>query len=201
MHKGAQKRIYFEGATYFVTGVADNRVEYFKESIFCELFIEILKLAKKRHKFDLYSFVILLDHFHLMFLPYEAMDLSKIMQFIKRHYTRNINFILGYVDEGAICKSLLQLGEEYKIYEEIIEKHYEYLITTRRQFVAKYGLNQTLYVKFHWQKSLHDHYIRNYDDFNQHMRYLYNNPAKHNIFDAANYQYIYTKYPGLIDEI
>jgi len=200
MHKGTQKRIYFEGATYFVTGVAQNWVEYFKEPIFCELFIEILKLAKRMKGFDLYAFVILLEHFHLMFMPHKAQHLSKIMQFVKRHYTRHINFILGYEHEGAICKSLLRLREEYKIYGEIIEKHYELLIKLRKQFSAEYGPNQTQFPKFRWQKSFRDHYIRNQKDLEEHLRYIYENPMKHKIPVPEQYKYIYTNFPELINE-
>ncbi len=202
LHKGAQKRIYFEGATYFVTSVADNRVEYFKEQIFCKLFIEELRLVKKMKNMDLFAFVILKDHFHLMFFPMESKDLSKIMQFLKRHYTRHINFILGHEPEGAICKSLLRVRNQgkYQIYEGLIEKHYEYLFELRKLFIAKYGQAQTYFLKFHWQKSFRDHYIRNENDFDEHLRYIYENPMKHKIPDAENYRYIYTNYPDLISE-
>jgi REP element-mobilizing transposase RayT len=197
---GRQKRIFFDGATYFVTGVAQNWVEYFKEPIFCELFIEISKLAKEMKEFDLYAFVILLEHFHLMFIPHNAQDLSQIMQFVKRHYTRHINFILGYEHEGAICKSLLRLGEKYKIYGDLIEKHYKYSMELRKQFFVKYGSDQTQFPKFRWQKSFRDHYIRNQKDFDEHMRYIYENPMKHKIPDPEQYKYIYTNFPELINE-
>jgi len=125
LHKPTQKRIYFEGATYFITCTTHNWVEYFKEPIFCDLFVEILKLTKKIKGFDLYAFVVLLDHFHIMFCPHKAENLPKVMQFIKRNLSRNINFVLGYEPEEAIYKSLLRLKEEYKIYKDLIEQHYE----------------------------------------------------------------------------
>jgi REP element-mobilizing transposase RayT len=158
LHKGTQKRIYFEGATYFVTGVADERSEYFKEPIFCELFVEVLRLAKTMKRLDLYAFIVLVDHFHLMFLPHKPEDLSKIMQFIKRHFTRNINFILGCTDKGEICKSLLRIRGEYKIYVEMIKNHYDHLKVLKDRFIQKYGTNQSVFPKFKWQKSFHDHY-------------------------------------------
>ena len=177
-----------------------NWIQYFNEPIFCELFIEILKLAKKMKKFDLYAFVVLLEHFHIMFFPHQASDLSKIIQFIKRNFTRNMNFILGYTDEGAINKSLLQLREEYKIHEEIIKIYFKYLIGLRKEFITKYGLNQSQFPKFRWEKFYRDHYIRNTKDFDEHVKYIYNNPFKHKIPDAENYKYIFTNYPDLIDE-
>jgi len=204
LHKGAQKRIYFEGATYFVTCVTHNFVEYFKEPIFCELFIAVLKLAIKIKEFDLYAFVVLLDHFHLLFRPHKVEDLPKIMHFIKRHFTRNANFILGYDNEGAICKSLLRLGEKdnkFANIKENIEDFYEFVVNSRKQFFAKYGSNQTPFLKFKWMKSYRDHYIRNNEDLSEHVKYIYNNPFKHKIPNAENYKYIFNNYKDLISEI
>jgi putative transposase len=198
LQKPAQKRIYFEGATYFVTNDVYYWQGYFKEPIFCELFIEVLRLAKKIKQFDLYGFVVLLDHFHLLLKPYKSDDLPKIMQFIKRNFTRNINFILGYYAEEAIYKSLLRFKEKYLKYKDLIENHYKFLFNLRNQFIKKYKSNP--FPKFNWQKSYHDHYIRNKKDFDEHLRYIYENPIKHKIPDAKNYKYIYTNYRDLIDE-
>jgi len=201
LHKSPQKRIYFEGATYFVTCTTHNWVEYFKEPIFCELFVEILKLAKKIKKFDLYAFVVLLDHFHIMFCPHKAEDLPKVMQFIKRNLSRNINFVLGYEPEEAIYKSLLRVTGKFEIYKNLIREHNEILFKFRKQFLAKYGANQNQFYKFKWLKSYRDHYIRNSQDFQEHLDYIYKNPFKHKIPNPENYQYIFTKYQGLIAEL
>ncbi|MCX6746443.1 MAG: hypothetical protein NTX00_05565 [Candidatus Parcubacteria bacterium] len=226
MKHNSQKRIYFEGAEYFVTNHTKNWVKFFKEPIFCGVFIANLRLCKVMHDFSLYAFVVLLHHFHLQFMPENAKDLPKIMQFLKRHVTRHINFILGYETEEAICKSLLRLSEgevlkskkdkilnisklnknlnpkqnKYQIYKELIAEHYTYLKQLRRQFVKKYGDNLK-FPRFRWEKSYRDHYIRNHRDFDEHVKYIYNNPFKHKIPAAENYKYIFTNYPELITEI
>jgi REP element-mobilizing transposase RayT len=232
LHKGAQKRIYFEGATYFVTNHVVNWHRFFSEPIFCEVFMANLELCKLMKKFDLYAFIIILHHFHLLFRPDKAEDLSKIVQFLKRNVTRNINFVMGFTVEGAINESLLRLedstedsalkkvnlrvvgklkipkaneslprlGGDYKIYEEELKKHYVHLNNLRVQFVDKYGLNQNKFPKFHWEKSFRDHYIRSQKDFDEHVRYIQENPMKHKIEDPLNYNYIFTKYPDLISE-
>ncbi|OGY41119.1 MAG: hypothetical protein A2Y67_00720 [Candidatus Buchananbacteria bacterium RBG_13_39_9] len=201
LHKPPQKRIYFEGATYFVTCTTHNWVEYFKEPIFCDLFVEILKLAKKIKGFDLYAFVVLLDHFHIMFCPHKAENLPKVMQYIKRHFSRNANFILGYENEEAIGQSLLRLREKYAHLKNEIDHLNNRIFDLRSQFLAKYDANQTQFYKFKWLKSYRDHYIRNSQDFEEHLKYIYNNPMKHKLPDAENYKYIYTNYPDLISEI
>src|SRR3989344_5987617 len=105
LHKGNQKRIYFEGARYFVTNHAKDWIKFFKEPIFCEVFIANLKLCKIMKGFDLYAFIVILHHFHLLFYPHQARDLSKTMQFLKRNISRDINFIIFHSPEGAIHES------------------------------------------------------------------------------------------------
>ncbi|MFA5188727.1 MAG: hypothetical protein WC460_05185 [Patescibacteria group bacterium] len=190
-----------------------------------------LKLCKIMKKFKLYAFVILLHHFHLLFLPENPKDLSKIMQFLKRNISRDINFVISHAPEVAIHESLLREGEEmfsqlrgrlllgktsiiknrrefnknlkqkYKKYEKLLEDHYRFLLELKKQFILKYGENQNVFPKFHWEKSFHDHYIRNSKDFDEHVKYIYNNPVKHKIPDPENYKYVFTKYPELVDEI
>ncbi|MFA5188119.1 MAG: hypothetical protein WC460_02010 [Patescibacteria group bacterium] len=158
-------------------------------------------------------------------MPENAKDLPKIMQFLKRHITRHINFILGYETEEAICKSLLRLNggsdsfekkrktlgvkslnkdsnkkdNKYQIYKELIAEHYKYLKQLRQQFVEKYG-DGLEFPRFRWEKSYRDHYIRGKKDFDEHVKYIYNNPLKHKIPDAEHYKYIFTNYPELITD-
>ena len=224
-HK-SQERIYFEGAKYFVIFNTQDRIKYFVEPIFCEVFVACLRMSKIFYKYDLYAFVVLLEHAHLLLRPEEAKDLSKIMQFLKRNCSRNINFILGYETEEAIYKSLLRLGEEnvlksrkdrilnvsklnknlykkqnkYAGYKEIIGNHYKFLQKLKWEFIKKYSKEQNAFPKFKWQKSFRDHYIRNDKDFDEHVKYIYNNPFKHKIPDAENYKYIFTNYPELITD-
>ena len=190
-----------------------------------------LKLCKLMKNFNLYAFIVILHHFHLMFAPFEAKDLSKIMQFLKRNITRDINFILGTSAEEAIHESLLRpeeifwlggyrkllsghkklilnyyefnknLKKKYLKFKKLIEEHYLFLKKLKKQFVGKYGTNKTYFTKFKWEKSFRDHYIRNSHDFEEHLKYIYNNPFKHKISNPDKYPYIFTKYPELVDEL
>jgi len=42
LHRHSQKRFYGEGKIYFITTNTFKRFPYFKEDLFCELFIENL---------------------------------------------------------------------------------------------------------------------------------------------------------------
>jgi len=225
-NKPAQKRIYFEGAQYFITLHTKDWVTFFNEPIFCEVFVAVLKLSKAINKYNLFAFVVLIHHAHLLFAPDEATDMSKIMQFIKRNCARNINFILGHESEESLLRSLNKLSRgsdpwkmklrtlfklnklnekyhnppnKYTLYKELIGEHCEFLIQLRKKFENKYGANQSIFAKFKWEKSFRDHYIRNEKDFDNHLKYIFNNTFKHKVPDPENYQYIYTKYPEIID--
>lgn len=55
--------------------------------------------------------------------------------------------------------------------------------------------------KFQWQKSFYDHYVRNDNDFNYHLEYIWRNPEKHSIINNfENYTYSsYNNYDDLIN--
>ncbi|MBU0577730.1 transposase, partial [Patescibacteria group bacterium] len=101
-HRDSQRRIYVEDGTYFVTTNTFNWCPYFKEWIFCDLFVENLKLCKKIKGFYLYAWFLGYDHSHLLVRPGEEFGLSEVMQFLKRHISRNINIIMGYKTEPNI---------------------------------------------------------------------------------------------------
>ena len=88
MHRNSQKRVYGD-YVYFITCDVHNQIEYFKEEILCEFWMEELKLAKKLENFRLFAFCLNYDHFHLLMKPNNNVaNYSKIMQFIKRNFPK-----------------------------------------------------------------------------------------------------------------
>jgi REP element-mobilizing transposase RayT len=185
LHRNSFKRIIFEDAVYFVTSKTNHNYPYFRERIFCDLFVENLRLCKQMKGFLLYGWVLNFDHFHLLVQPNDEFNISKIIQFLKRTITHNINYVIGYT-EGANNYSRLQ-------FHGILDKY-------RKQFIQKYPDNHKL-PKFRWQDSFHDNYICNETDFNNHLDYIAYNPEKHNL--PENWQYIFTnqKYFELTEEL
>ena len=45
-HRNAQKRIYFKDAVYFIACKTKDNFPYFKERIFCEVFLENLRICE-----------------------------------------------------------------------------------------------------------------------------------------------------------
>jgi len=212
MHRNSQKRIYGD-YVYFITCDVQDKIEFFKEEIFCDFWIEELKLAKEMKKFKLYAFCLNYDHFHLLIKPDNKIaNYSQIMHFIKRHTSRNLNIILGYnkIDLGKMVNSgkgdvgqrLLQNGNNTTIESDIgnfRQREFDKIIYQHRQkYIVKFG-NDFHHPKFKWQKSFHDHIIRNVKDFNNHWNYTMYNYLKHNL--PENWKYTGLNFMELIDEI
>ena len=117
-HRNSQKRYYEENSIYFIVTKTFQNFPYFKEPIFCELFIEELKLCKELKKFKLYGFCVIYDHLNLLIHPNNEFNISKVMQFLKRHCSRNANYIMGNVIdfefEGDIGQCRLQIQNQLR---------------------------------------------------------------------------------------
>ncbi len=83
------------GATYHIVARA-NRGEFILHSPRSkEIFLEILKKAKKKHPFQLKHFCIMSNHIHLLIKPVLNTNLSKLMQWILSVFAAKINRYLG----------------------------------------------------------------------------------------------------------
>ena len=186
-YRNWQKRIYIPDASYFVTFYTKNRFPYFKKSIFCDLFVENLHFCKKIKKFLLFGWVICYEHIHLLLQPEDQWNISKIIKSLKENVSCAINRIMA--PESATTSSHF-LG----VYQD------KYSILKYQHLFHEKHSDSEFFPKFQWQKSFHDHYIRNENDFDYHMEYIEYNPDKHKL--PINWQYVYTnpKYEDLIDE-
>jgi len=127
-HRNSQKRFIEKGYVYFVTVKTQDNFPYFREPIFCDFWIEELKLCKQLKKFELYGFCLLYDHFHIILKPEDEYNISKVMQFLKRHFSRNTNIILGCTnpkvrssDEGDNGHCRLQVEEAQTLIQQLDE--------------------------------------------------------------------------------
>ena len=170
---------------------------------------ENLKLCKRIKNFRLYGWVICYEHIHLLLQPGDEFDYSKIMFSIKKQFSQNINTVMGYNNpfttspEGA--QSIVRLqdhwaNEKYDYQDQIqmLNKFDQYIIKFKNQFKQKYS-NNNPYPKFRWQKSFHDHYIRNEENFMNCMGYIEYNPIKHSLPNNWSYVYANPEYDDLID--
>jgi len=94
-HRNSQKRIDVPDMCYFITSVTANRTNYFRETLFCELLIEDFLLAREIKQMDLRGFTVIPNHTHLMFVPMENEDYSRVMATFKRNVSRDINDLIA----------------------------------------------------------------------------------------------------------
>jgi len=202
MHRNSQKRIYGDHI-YFISCNVRGVYEFFIHEILCDLWIKELQITKKITQMKLFAFCLNYDHFHLMIKPNNTIaNYSKIMQFLKRHSSRNINVILGYhkqPTEGDIGQYRLQdvtnnphyrPRNEFNKFDDIVSK-------LREKFIQKYGEKHDI-PKFKWQKSFYDHIIRNKQDFEKHYKYTMYNYLKHEL--PENWKYTGLRFQELTND-
>jgi len=74
------------GQTYFVTSETSERRPFFKYERWAKLFLEILFHYRAEARYQLHEFVLMPDHFHLIFTPKESLE--KAVQLIKGGFSR-----------------------------------------------------------------------------------------------------------------
>jgi REP element-mobilizing transposase RayT len=204
LHRNSQKRIYCDDAVYFVTCKTSDNYPFFREQVFCDLFVENLRVCKKLKGFLLYAWVLAYDHFHLLLKPNDKFNLSDVMFSIKKQFSHNVNIVMDYNrsythPEGAQSIARLRNGD-YEQHERLIVANDEKLTIFRNQFLQTHT-NQNPHPTFQWQKSFHDHIIRNEKDFMYHYGYIENNSTKHKLPMKWSYVFTNSKYENLTDYI
>ena len=77
-----KRRQLLEGAEYHVTARINRGEKIFLAQEDRDLFMDVLKRAKKKFKFTLKNFCIMGNHVHLLIKPGQGESLSKIMQWL-----------------------------------------------------------------------------------------------------------------------
>ncbi|MDH5721524.1 MAG: transposase [Spirochaetia bacterium] len=182
-HKNSQKRIYFNGAVYFITFNTLKNFPYFDEDILCRLFIKELNFCQKYQHFEIIAYKINPEHIHLLIKPKGKYNYSQIMGAIKRNFARDANRLISPVNSHDVegddpDRRLQHHGTRHHQPENFIKyrKRIDKFIKSHKPHFQKINLP-----KFKWQKSFHDHYIRDEIDFFNHVAYIKRQHIKHNL--------------------
>ena len=172
LHRNSQKRYYIDGVVYFITIGTHNRYPYFDIDLLCKLFVYELNVCQKLKKFDIHAYKINPEHIHLLIQPGGKYNYSQIVHSLKRNFTRNVNYVIGYDFLSSCLKArLINLA---------FGKHYESLIEMRNIFKNEHHLNHPI-PRFKWQSSFHDHIIRDKHDYYRHLKYIENQWIHHKL--------------------
>lgn len=207
-HRNSQKRIEVDDGVFAITTVTKDRYPYFREKIFCEVFIEQLRLCKKIRGFRLYGFCLMPDHLHIILQPKDGDTISKVMHYLKKHTSRNINITMGYTtdprekqnyvhsegEDGYPRQRTICHGENVHSRLRLcnIDQRFIDNARFRSEFLSKYHLSHP-HPKFAWQSSFHDHLIRDDRDLRNQLGYLWINPEKDGVVSDYT-EYTYSSY-------
>jgi putative transposase len=105
--------------SYFIVGVTHNRKTIFEDKTNLEVLRETLRNVKTIHPFTMQGYVFLPDHFHLLIIPEETTNITKILHSVQR------NFTLNFKKARAITEPLRCW--QHRFWDHIIrnEKDYE----------------------------------------------------------------------------
>jgi len=85
-----QWRIEYPGALYHVLSRGNNRQDIFESDDDRTLFLELIREFSNRFNIDVYAYVLMSNHYHLLIKTLEN-NLSKSMQWLGTTYTRKFN--------------------------------------------------------------------------------------------------------------
>ena len=174
-HKNSQKRVCLNNAIYFITFNTYNNFPFFNNDILCRLFIKEFKFCQSFQFFDIFGYKINPEHIHILISPCNKFNYSQIMGSLKRNFTRDANRLILPMIKGD---DTLYIGNDIR-FDANFKKH--------RHGIAKFIKShkphfQNMNIpKFKWQKSFHDHYIRDEIDFFNHVKYIENQYIKHGL--------------------
>jgi len=90
------KRHLLTGASYHVISRINRQEFILHSNEIKEMFVTVLKEAKKKYRFEIWNFVVMSNHIHMMIKPSNNENLSRIMQWILSVFAIRFNKKMGY---------------------------------------------------------------------------------------------------------
>ena len=91
------KHIKLPDYAYFITARLAHGLSVFKEEHCCSLLLQDINFYRLEFHYQLYGYVIMPDHLHLIIQPSLMADISTVMNKIKGHSSFTINKHLGRI--------------------------------------------------------------------------------------------------------
>jgi putative transposase len=86
-----KQRQLLDNATYHVTSKIDHGAMALQGTEVKQLFLDFVKQAKKKFRFELWNFMVMDNHIHFLIKPGKDASLSEIMQWIKCNFAKKWN--------------------------------------------------------------------------------------------------------------
>lgn len=141
------KRINAPGMAHYLTFSTYKRFPFLKYDLACRFLCDSINFAREKHEFDLWAYVFMPDHVHLMIFPRNKdYDIGKILSSIKI----------------PISRKMVEYWKKYQ--PEILEK-----VTVRE--------GQRVKVRFWEAGGGYERVIYEADTYQRTIEYIHNNPV------------------------
>ncbi|MBN1779168.1 MAG: transposase [Candidatus Buchananbacteria bacterium] len=178
------KRFNLENQIYFITSKTFDNEKIFSDDRSCRLFIEVLNECKDKYGFELFGYVIMPDHIHLLIKPNPRNTISDVMHRIKGSFAYKYLMMTRNHKGSATRENGINKPTLLRMSQSQLRVADPSWVGEKRQRIKQQPI---------WQKSFYDHAIRNHQDFLEKLNYIHKNPLKHNIANDLN-QYQYSSY-------
>lgn len=88
-------RIYGEGHLHFITCSCYRRQRRFKTPRSRSVFEEICEEVRRKFEFDVFGYVVMPEHFHMLVSEPHREDPSRVLQILKQRVARKLNALEG----------------------------------------------------------------------------------------------------------
>jgi putative transposase len=107
-------RFFVPGLPVHVVQRGNNRQAIFFEEIDYQLYLSLLNEARSRYGCEIHAYVLMTNHVHILATPLEKVSVSRMMQYVGRHYVPYINQKYrrsGTLWEGRFKAALVETSE------------------------------------------------------------------------------------------
>ena len=165
MGQGGYK-IHDQQAIYFITFAVINKIDIFTCKEYNEIVLESLRYCQKEKGLEIYAWVLMTNHFHIIAGAKEGFVLSDIMRDFKKHTSKEIINAIQHENESR---------------RDWLLNRFEY---------AGRNDNKIKNFKF-WQEGYDETTIYLVDFFNQKLNYIHENPVRAEIVTEPHH-YLYS---------
>jgi putative transposase len=119
---GAMRRAPQETRTYFLTFVTAQRRRLFQVTNTADMMREHLQQQRRKNRLELYAFVIMPDHVHMLLTAAHNVSLEKAAQYIKGGFS----FLLGSkldVWERGYNETQVKTPDQFQAFQSYIEEN------------------------------------------------------------------------------
>ena len=109
------RRFEHEHQARFLTFSCYKRFRLFVDDDLCRLFVKTLEMTRERREFELYAFVIMPDHVHLLLKPTTIDTISKILVSLKKSFSHKALQTIYHENPELHCRlKVIKSGREIR---------------------------------------------------------------------------------------